>query len=318
MPERILRRDLLQGLAAGGILTGGAVAAALTAGSARTAEENERGALGGIRQSIVYWCFHAPNDNPDIPSWDIERMCEVAVELGCKSIELAPRDTWETIKKFGLTSAIVSNGSFRKGFNNPRYHDELVAQTTNAIDAAADAGFPSVITFTGFKWRDADDPSSGEIPLDEAAANCVAGLRRVIEHAEKRGVTICIEHLNSRDSSHPMKGHPGYQGDDIDWLADVVRQVGSDRMKILFDIYHVQIMHGDVMRRLEQHHDVIGHVHTAGNPGRGELDERQEIYYPAIMRKLVELKYAGFVGQEFIPTRDPYAGLSQAVAACDV
>ncbi|MGA0039886.1 MAG: hydroxypyruvate isomerase family protein [Pirellulales bacterium] len=318
MPERILRRDLLQGLAAGGILTGGAVAAALTAGSARTAEEGERGALGGIRQSIVYWCFHAPNDNRDIPSWDIERMCEVAVELGCKSIELAPRDTWETIKKFGLTSAIVSNGSFRKGFNNPRYHDELVAQTTNAIDAAADAGFPSVITFTGFKWRDADDPSSGEIPLDEAAANCVAGLRRVIEHAEKRGVTICIEHLNSRDSSHPMKGHPGYQGDDIDWLADVVRQVGSDRMKILFDIYHVQIMHGDVMRRLEQHHDVIGHVHTAGNPGRGELDERQEIYYPAIMRKLVELKYAGFVGQEFIPTRDPYAGLSQAVAACDV
>jgi sugar phosphate isomerase/epimerase len=318
MPDRILRRDLLQGLAAGGIFTGGAIAAGLTAGSARTAEDGERGALGGIRQSIVYWCFHAPNDNREIPSWDIERMCEVAVELGCQSIELAPRETWDTIKKHGLTSAITSNGSFKKGFNNPRYHDELVARTTDAIDAAADAGFPSVITFTGFKWRDADDPTSGEIPLDEAADNCVAGLRRVIEHAEKRGVNICIEHLNSRDSSHPMKGHPGYQGDDVDWLADVVRKVGSERMKILFDIYHVQIMHGDVMRRLEEHHDVIGHVHTAGNPGRGELDDRQEIYYPAIMRKLVELKYSGFVGQEFIPTRDPYAGLSQAVAACDV
>ena len=318
MPDRILRRDLLQGLAAGGIFTGGAIAAGLTAGSARTAEDGERGALGGIRQSIVYWCFHAPNDNREIPSWDIERMCEVAVELGCQSIELAPRETWDTIKKHGLTSAITSNGSFKKGFNNPRYHDDLVARTTDAIDAAADAGFPSVITFTGFKWRDADDPTSGEIPLDEAADNCVAGLRRVIEHAEKRGVNICIEHLNSRDSSHPMKGHPGYQGDDVDWLADVVRKVGSERMKILFDIYHVQIMHGDVMRRLEEHHDVIGHVHTAGNPGRGELDDRQEIYYPAIMRKLVELKYSGFVGQEFIPTRDPYAGLSQAVAACDV
>lgn len=322
MPDRILRRDLLHGLAAGGILTGGAIAAGLTAGSARTAEESERGGAGGIRQSIVYWCFHAANDNPEIPSWDIERMCEVARQLGCQSIELAPRNTWDAIKKHGLTSAIVSNGmpgkSFMRGFNNPRYHDELIACTTESIDAAADAGFPSVIAFTGFKWRDAEDPSSGEIPLDEAAENCIKGLSRVVKHAEKRGVTICIEHLNTRDDSHPMKGHPGYQGDDVDWLADVVRKVGSERMKILFDIYHVQIMHGDVIRRLEEHRDVIGHVHTAGNPGRGELDDRQEISYPAIMRKLVELEYPGFVGQEFIPTRDPYAGLREAVNACDV
>lgn len=322
MPDRILRRDLLHGLAAGGILTGGAIAAGLTAGSAKTAEEIERGEGCGIRQSIVYWCFNAANDNPEIPSWDIERMCEVAAQLGCQSIELAPRETWPTIQKHGLTSAIVSNGMpgkpYMKGFNNPRYHDQVIARTVESIDAAAEAGFPAVIAFTGFKWRDADDPSSGEIPRDEAAANCVAGLRRVVEHAEKRGVTICIEHLNTRDDSHPMKGHPGYQGDDVDWLADIVRQVGSERMKMLFDIYHVQIMHGDVIRRLEAHRDVIGHVHTAGNPGRGELDDHQEINYPAIMRKLVELEYAGYVGQEFIPTRDPFAGLSEAVGRCDV
>ncbi len=322
MPDRILRRDLLHGLAAGGILTGGAIAAGLTAGSAKTAEQIERGERGGIRQSIVYWCFNAPNDNPEIPSWDIERMCEVAAQLGCHSIELAPREAWPAIKKHGLTSAIVSNGMpgrpYMKGFNNPRYHDEVVARTIESIDAAADAGFPAVIAFTGFKWRDADDPASGEISRDEAAANCLAGLQRVVPHAEKRGVSICIEHLNTRDDSHPMKGHPGYQGDDVDWLADIVRRVGSERMKMLFDIYHVQIMHGDVIRRLEAHRDVIGHVHTAGNPGRGELDDHQEINYPAIMRKLIELEYAGYVGQEFIPTRDPFAGLSEAVDRCDV
>lgn len=131
-------------------------------------------------------------------------------------------------------------------------------------------------------------------------------------------MTICLEHLNTRDDTHPMKGHPGYQGDDVDAVADMLRRVGSPRVKMLFDIYHVQIMNGDVIRRLGQHMDIIGHVHTAGNPGRGELDENQEIQYPAIMRKLVELNYDGYVGQEFIPTRDPLEGLTQAVTLCDV
>ena len=137
-------------------------------------------------------------------------------------------------------------------------------------------------------------------------------------HAEKVGVTVCIEHLNSRVSDHPMKGHPGYQGDDIDWVASLVRQVDSPKLKILFDVYHVQIMHGDVVRRLEALKDVIGHVHTAGNPGRGELDDNQEINYPPVMRKLVDIGYKGYVGHEFIPTRDPLAGLKQAVSLCDV
>jgi hydroxypyruvate isomerase len=115
-----------------------------------------------------------------------------------------------------------------------------------------------------------------------------------------------------------MKGHPGYQADDVDWLAAVLRQVGSPRVKMLFDIYHIQVMHGDVIRRLEQNKDLLGHVHTAGNPGRGELDDNQEINYPAIMKKLVDLGYKGYVGHEFIPTRDPRAGLRQAVKVCDV
>jgi hydroxypyruvate isomerase len=115
-----------------------------------------------------------------------------------------------------------------------------------------------------------------------------------------------------------MKGHPGYQGDDMDYVAKIVARVGSPRVKILFDIYHVQIMNGDVIRRIEQYHELIGHVHTAGCPGRAELDDRQEINYPPIMRKLVEVGYQGYVGQEFIPTRDALTGLTQAVVLCDV
>jgi hydroxypyruvate isomerase len=193
---------------------------------------------------------------------------------------------------------------------------------TEALEAASeflpDAGFPNVIAFSGYKWKNAEDPKSGEIGRDEGAANCVKGLKEIAGYAEKKGVTICLEHLNTRDDTHPMKGHPGYQGDDLDWMAGILRKVASPRVKLLFDIYHVQIMHGDVIRRLEQCKDLLGHIHTAGNPGRGELDDTQEINYAPIMRKLVELKYSGYVGQEFIPTRNPLEGLKQAVSLCDV
>ncbi len=272
---------------------------------------------GRIKQSLVYWCFNAAGDQ-----WDLEHTCRVAVELGCGSIELTTPDQWPTLKKHGLTCALAFNGMpgapFMKGFNNPRYHDEVIARTTEAIDACAAAGVPAVIAFTGYKWRDADDPRSGEIPAAEGAANCVAGLKRIAGHAERKGVTICLEHLNTRDDTHPMKGHPGYQGDDLDAVASIVRAVGSPRVKLLFDFYHVQVMNGDLIRRVEQCQDIIGHVHVAGCPGRGELDENQEINFPALMRKLLDIGYTGWVGQEFIPTRDALAGLRQAVAVCDV
>ena len=119
---------------------------------------------------------------------------------------------------------------------------------------------------------------------------------------EEKGIDLCLEHLNSRDNTHPMKGHPGYFGDDVDFCVELIERVGSVRMKLLFDIYHVQIMNGDVIRRLRKYKDVIGHYHTAGVPGRGELDENQEINYPAVMRAIVETGYRGFVAQEFIPT----------------
>jgi hydroxypyruvate isomerase len=307
------RRHLLGGAAAAGAA---AALARLSVPEARAAE-GKAAANGRIKQSIAFWCFNTFGEK-----WDVDRTCRVAKELGCASVELLGPEHWGVLKKHGLICAMAPNGMpgapFVKGFNNPRYHEEVVTSLKKAIDDCALAGFPNVIAFTGYRWRDALDPKSGAIPPDEGADNCVKGLKQVVGHAEKKGVTICLEHLNTRDHSHPMKGHPGYQGDDLDWVAKVIRRVGSQRMKLLFDIYHVQIMHGDLVRRIEQTKDIIGHIHTAGNPGRGELDDRQEINYAPVMRKLLEIKYTGHVGQEFIPTRDPLEGLRQAVRVCDV
>jgi hydroxypyruvate isomerase len=300
------------------ILRGTLSSAALLAMTGRGAQAAATVAeKGNINQSVVFWCFNAAGDK-----WDIEKTSQIAAGLGCKSVELVEPADWKTLEKYGLVCAIASNGMpgapFMKGFNNPLYHEEVITRTKKSIDDCSAAGFPSVIAFTGYKWRDAEDPSSGEISAEEGADNCIAGLKKIAPYAEKKGVTICLEHLNTRDDSHPMKGHPGYQGDDLDEVAAMLRRVGSKNVKLLFDIYHVQVMNGDLIRRLEQTKDIVGHVHTAGCPGRGELDANQEIHYPAVLRKLLEINYEGYVGQEFIPTRDPVAGLTEAVKLCDV
>lgn len=301
------RRQLLQGSLAAAAVT--ALPALSAAGSS-----DEPPLRGRIRQSIVFWCFNSAGEK-----WDIDRTCQVARQLGCVSVEICEPKTWPTLRRYGLTCAIAPNGGgFKKGFNNPAYRQELVTRTRGVIDSCAAAGVPNVISFVGYKWRNADDPTSGEIPLEEGIENCIVGLKEVAGYAERKGVTICVEHLNSRDHSHPMKGHFGYQGDDLDRVAEIIRRVGSPRVKLLFDIYHVQIMHGDLLRRLEQNKDILGHIHTAGNPGRGELDEHQEINYPPLMKKLLDMGYTGYVGQEFIPTRAPLEGLRQAVRLCDV
>jgi sugar phosphate isomerase/epimerase len=309
----LTRRRMLGGLAAAGAAAAVNQLCAADAPAAQAqAATNRR-----IHQSIVFWCFNGSGER-----WNLERTCQVARELGCPSVEIVPPEDWGTLRKHGLICAMAPNGMpgapFMRGFNNPKFHEELTERPKKAIDACAEAHFPNVIAFSGYKWRDPDDPRSAEISKGDGADNCVRGLREVVRHAEKRGVTICMEHLNTRDSSHPMKGHPGYQGDDLDWMADIIRRVNSPRMKLLFDVYHVQIMHGDILRRLEQNRAIIGHIHTAGNPGRGELDDKQEIQYGPIMRKLLEMRYTGYVGQEFIPTRNPLEGLRQAVRLCDV
>jgi hydroxypyruvate isomerase len=293
------RRRLLEGAA-------GAVAVGL--GRPAAAEEPSAKVIkhGRIKQSIVHWCF--------APHWDVERMIAIAQQLGCGSIELIEPKHFALLKRAGLQCAIGTidlspDPPFVKGFNNPQYHDQVIRATRASIDACAEYGYKNVIAFTGM--RDG-------IPDDVGAGNCVAGFKKIVGHAESKGVTLCLEMLNTRDASHPMKGHPGYQGDHTEYCIDIIKRVGSPRLKLLFDIYHVQIMDGDVIRRIRQHKDYIAHIHTAGNPGRGELDDKQEIAYKPIMEALVEIGYQGYVGQEFIPTRDPFTGLKQAVALCDV
>jgi hydroxypyruvate isomerase len=176
------------------------------------------------------------------------------------------------------------------------------------IDACAAHRFPNVITFTGFREN---------IPDDIGLENCVKAYKQIVSHAEKSKVTLCLEMLNSRVAEE-MKGHPGYQGDHTEYVMEIIKRVGSPRLTLLFDVYHVQIMDGDLISRIRQYREHIGHVHVAGCPGRGEIDSTQEINYPAVMRALAEVGYEGYVGHEFVPTGDPFQSLKQAVEICSV
>jgi hydroxypyruvate isomerase len=268
--------------------------------TAPAAEPASPPAKNRIRQSVVHWCFQK--------WWDVETTCRVAKELGCESVELVAPEHWPALAKHGLKCAIAGSHGFEKGMNNPAYWPMCHEKLRDSIEASAAFGCPSVITFTGFR-ENIDD--------EQGMKNCVEGFKQIVGFAEQKRVTLCLEMLNSR-VDETMKGHPGYQGDHTDYCIEIIRKVGSPRLKLLFDIYHVQIMDGDIITRIKQYKDEIGHYHTAGNPGRRELDDQQEINYPPIMRAIVETGYRGFVGQEFIPTGDPRAGLAQAVRLCDV
>jgi hydroxypyruvate isomerase len=277
---------------------------------------------GNINQSVVHWCFNLTEQPGHQPMTEAE-LAGHAKKMGVKSVELIAPSNFAMLTNNGMTCAIatidIGGPPFMKGFNNPRYHELVINATRDAIDAAAEHGIKRVICFNGYSQHDLDDPNSGHISDDEGAENCVNGFKKIIGHAEAKKVTLCLEMLNTRDDSHPMKGHPGYQGDDVEYCVDIINRVASPNLKLLFDVYHVQIMNGDVIRRIRQHKDVIGHYHTAGNPGRRELDEQQEINYPAVMRAIAETNYDGFVAQEFIPTwDDKMAALRHAVKLCDV
>lgn len=255
---------------------------------------------GRINQSVVHWCF-----NP----MSVDELAAGAAKMGLKSVELIDPKLWPKLKALGLTCAIASSHGFVKGWNHKQNWDFCREKIVAAIEASADFGCPSVITFSGMREQISDE---------EGMKNCIDGLKTVIGLAEKKKVNLCIEPLNTRVDIE-MKGHPGYQCDTIEWGVKVCEGVGSPRMKILFDIYHTQIMQGDVIVRLRQFKDFIGHIHTAGVPGRNELDDTQEINYPAVMKVIADIGYTGFVGQEFIPTwKDKLAALRHAAKLCDV
>ncbi len=253
-----------------------------------------------VRQSVMGWCF-----NP-MPTLELAGLGK---QLGLEGIEGIGAEFYPAVKELGLEISLVSSHGFGRGPIDTEHHAEVEASLRKGIDTAVEFGAKRVITFTGMRVAGMRD--------EVAEQNCLDCWRRVIEYAEQSDITLCLEHLNSRDDSHPMKGHPGYFGDDVELCIDLIRRMDSPNFKLLFDIYHVQVMHGDVIRRIRQYHPWIGHYHTAGNPGRCELDENQEINYPPIIRAILETGFDGFVAQEFIPTwDDPSEALRHAIAVC--
>lgn len=302
MPTQFTRRDIIK--TAAGAFVAGAAAGSRTSSLAAEprVEPDYKIRHGKIRQSVMGWCF-----NP-MPAVELAKHCR---DIGLVAIEGIGAEHYPAVRKLGLKISLVSSHGFAKGPFNRDHHEFCVSKLKSSIDLAVENECENVITFTGMREKGISD--------DQGARNCVDCWKQVIAYAEEKKINLCLEHLNSRDGSHPMKGHPGYFGDDVDFCVDLIRKVDSPRMKLLFDIYHVQIMNGDVIRRLRQYKDVIAHYHTAGNPGRCELDENQEINYPAIMRAILETGYQGFVAQEFIPTwPDKVEALRHAAKVCDV
>ena len=286
-------------------LIGAAAATAATVGNIKADVDKKLFKVknGRIRQSVMGWCF-----NP-MPTMELAKHCK---DIGLVAMEGIDAKHYSAVRELGLKISLVSGGhGFRNGPCDPKNTETVINGIKKGIDLAADIGTKSVITFTGMKYKDMDP--------DKAAALCVETWKKVIPHAEKKGINLVLEHLNSRDDSHPMKGHPGYFGDDVDFCADLVNKVGSKNFKLLFDVYHVQVMNGDVIRRIKQYKDIIGHYHTAGCPGRGEIDDTQEINYPPILKTILETGYDGYLAQEFIPTwKNPIDSLRHAAEVCDI
>ena len=264
------------------------------------------GEKGVIRHSVCKWCY---------PKVSLEDLCLAGKEMGLSSIELLQPADFPTLKKHGLSCAMVSNptakgadgnaiGGIERAWNRPEHHDLLVEAYEPQIHAVADAGFKNLICFSGN--RDKMDDETG-------MKNCAAGLKRLMPLAEKRGVVICMELLNSRVN------HPDYMCDKSAWGVELCKQIGSPHFRLLYDIYHMQIMEGDVIATIRKNPEYFAHYHTGGVPGRHEIDETQELNYPAIMRAIVASKYTGHVAQEFIPAKpDALASLKQAVGICTV
>jgi hydroxypyruvate isomerase len=251
---------------------------------------------GRLKQSVSRWPYQK------IPFPDFCRAC---ADMGLTAIDLLEEADWAVARQHGLVCSMgyAGGGSIKDGLNVLANHDAIVRNFTRTIPLAAAMQVPNVITFFGNRKGMADE---------EATANCVAGLNRVKKIAEDHGVTICVELLNSKVN------HPDYQGDRTAFGAAIVKAVASPRVKLLYDIYHMQSMEGDVIRTIRDNKDVIGHFHTGGVPGRHELDDTQELQWPAVCRAIVDTGFRGYVAHEFVPTRDPIASLREAVALCDV
>ena len=250
---------------------------------------------GRLKQSVCRWCYG---------SMKLDDLCVNASAMGLQSVELLTEKEWDTPAKYGLACAIgMGPTSIPNGFNRLENHDKFITELERMLPLAKAAGIPQIIVFSGNR-KGMDDK--------EGLNNCATGLKRITPAAEKHGVTIIMELLNSKVD------HGDYMCDRTPWGADLVQKVGSPRFKLLYDIYHMQIMEGDVIHTIRDHFDAIAHYHTAGVPGRNELDEKQELNYRAICEAIVSKGFTGYLAQEFIPKRDAMTSLREAFRICDV
>jgi len=250
---------------------------------------------GRLKQALARWCYGK------IP---VEDLARAAANLGVKGMDLVNAEDWPILKKHGLVCSMASGGgTISDSLNRKENHDKIEREFRENIPKAASAACPNVITFSGNRRGLSDQ---------EGLENCVIGLNRVKGIAEQHGITICLELLNSKVD------HKDYQCDHTAWGVEVVKHVNSPRVKLLYDIYHMQIMEGDVIRTIRQNAQWIGHYHTGGVPGRNELDGTQELNWPAIVRAIADLGFAGFLAHEFVPTRDALSSLREAVELCTV
>ena len=291
--KHISRRDALKTAIAGGAV----LATTGLQASVNQARTQAKAPLkGNIRHSVSKWCFG------NIP---LDEFCVICKNIGIESVELLDPQDWPVVLSHGLTIAMAQGAGkgINDGFNNPRLHDELVESYEKVIPMVAEAGLTNLICFSGRR--------DGVTDL-QGWENCERGLKRITPTAEKYNVVLTMELLNTN-------GHRDYLCSRTYWGAELCRRVGSPNLKLLYDIYHMQIMEGDIINNINKYHQYFSHVHTGGNPGRNEIDETQELYYPAIMQALVDVGYKGFVGQEFVPKQeDKIASLEKCIRICDV
>jgi hydroxypyruvate isomerase len=295
MNRKLSRRSALRKV------SGSAVALATVSTFANRLSAGEPGSnaklKGRINHSVCRWCYGKIG---------LDELCEAAKEMGIKSIDLMEVQDFPTLKKHGLVCAMVSGvpGGIGSGLNRVENHDKIVAFFEKTAPVVAEYGYPNIICFSGNRKGMSDE---------QGMANCEAGLKRLAPIAEKHNVTICMELLNSK------RDHKDYMCDRSAWGVELCKRVGSDRIKLLYDIYHMQIMEGDLVATIRENHQYLGHYHTGGVPGRGEIDETQEIHYPAVMEAIAASGYKGFVAQEFVPKRsDVLKSLRQGIEICDV
>jgi len=290
--QKLSRRGVLKSLTATGM------AAAATSPIARQLEAAEIQPValkGNVHHSVCKWCYS---------DYALEELAQAASQFGMHSVELLNPDQFPVIQKYDLVCAMANGpGGITKGFNRIEHHENLIAGFHRMIPQVAEAGFPNIICFSGNR-EGLDD--------EKGLEHCAIGLKQIMKIAEKHRVTVCMELLNSKVN------HKDYQCDHTAWGVELVERVGSERFKLLYDIYHMQIMEGDVIRNIRDYHAYIGHYHTGGNPGRNEIDETQELNYPAICKAIVETGFKGYIAQEFIPKRHPLGSLYEAVRTCDV